>query len=84
MINKYRKKPVEIEAIQYMGVNIDEVEDFVDQKLLRLEKENGISLGIPTLEGIMIASIGDYIIRGISGEYYPCKPEIFKVTYDEV
>lgn len=40
--------------------------------------------GIPTLEGIMQASIGDYIIKGVQGEYYPCKPDIFKITYDEV
>lgn len=84
MIKKYKKKPVEIEAVQYIGDNIDEVEDFVDQKLLRVEKENGISLGIPTLEGMMTASIGDYIIRGISGEFYPCKPDIFNKTYDVV
>lgn len=48
------------------------------------QEEDDYSLGIPTLEGIMQASIGDYIIKGIRGEYYPCKPDIFKVTYDEV
>lgn len=84
MIKKYRKKSVEIEAIQYTGVNIDEVEDFVDQNLLRRETEDGVSLGIPTLEGIMTASVGDYIIKGISGEFYPCKPDIFNRTYDLV
>ena len=42
-----------------------------------------IGLGIKTLEGIMIASLGDYIIRGVNGEYYPCKPDIFEKTYEK-
>ena len=67
MIKKYRKKPIEIDAIQY-----------------NTQEENNYQLGIPTLEGIMKASIGDYIIRGAKGEFYPCKPDIFKITYDEV
>lgn len=87
MIKKYRKKPVEIVAIQYIGNNIEEIEDFVGNQLLRYnntQEEDNYSLGIPTLEGIMKASVGDYIIKGVAGEAYPCKPEIFRVTYDEV
>lgn len=87
MIKKYRKKPVEIEAIQYIGNNVEEVEEFVGNQLLRYnntQEENNYSLGIPTLEGIMEASVGDYIIRGVKNEFYPCKPEIFRITYDEV
>ena len=86
MIKKYKKKPVEIEAVQYLGNNLDEIEAFIDQSLLyygNINDEEGV-LGIPTLEGIMQASIGDYIIKGVRGEYYPCKPDIFKITYDEV
>ena len=88
MIKKYVKKPIEIEAIQYLGDNLKEVEDFIDQTILvytntDTNEERGM-LGIPTLEGIMQASIGDYIIKGVRGEYYPCKPDIFKITYDEV
>ena len=88
MIKKYIKKPIEIEAIQYLGDNLKEVEDFIDQTILvytnsKVNGERGV-LGIPTLEGIMQASIGDYIIKGVRGEYYPCKPDIFKITYDEV
>lgn len=88
MIKKYVKKPIEIEAIQYLGDNLKEVEDFIDQTILvytntDTNEERGM-LGIPTLEGIMQASIGDYIIKGVRGEYYPCKPDIFKLTYDEV
>jgi len=87
MIKKYRKKPVEIEAIQYIGNNVEEVEEFVGNQLLRYnntQEENDYSLGIPTLEGIMKASVGDYIIRGVRNEFYPCKPEIFRIIYDEV
>lgn len=87
MIKKYRKKPVEIESIQYIGNNVEEVEEFVGNQLLRYnntQEENDYSLGIPTPEGIMKASVGDYIIRGVRNEFYPCKPEIFRITYDEV
>lgn len=86
MIKKYRKKPIEIDAIQYTGNNVSEIENFVGTNLLHYntQEENDYQLGIPTLEGIMKASIGDYIIRGAKGEFYPCKPDIFKITYDEV
>lgn len=87
MIKKYRKKPVEIVAVQYIGNNIEEIEDFVGNQLLRYnntQEEDDYSLGILTLEGIMKASVGDYIIRGVRNEFYPCKPEIFRITYDEV
>lgn len=87
MIKKYRKKPVEIVAVQYIGNNIEEIEDFVGNQLLRYnntQEEDDYSLGIPTLEGIMKASVGDYIIRGVRNEFYPFKPEIFRITYDEV
>lgn len=87
MIKKYIKKPVEIEAIQYLGDNSKEIEAFIDVPLLiynNVENDDYKALGIPTLEGIMKASIGDYIIKGVRGEYYPCKPDIFKITYDEV
>lgn len=86
MIKKYRKKPIEIDAIRYTGNNVSEIENFVGTNLLHYntQEENNYQLGIPTLEGIMKASIGDYIIRGAKGEFYPCKPDIFKITYDEV
>ena len=76
---RYRKKPVEIEAIQYNN-NKAEIEEFVGKEL----KEDSGSLVISTLEGDMKAMPGDYIIRGVSGEYYPCKPDIFEMTYEEV
>lgn len=79
-VKKYVKKPVEIEAILYTGTNFNEVQAFCTKHII--ECSNGIE--IPTLEGTIKASPGDYIIRGICGEYYPCKPDIFMKTYEEV
>ena len=76
-MKKYRKKPVVIEAIQYNGDNYNEILNFTGNKsLLSLKQSNEIIIN--TLEGNMIASIGDYIIKGIKGEFYPCKPDIFE------
>ena len=82
-MKKYRKKPVVIEAIQYYGDNYNEILNFTGNKsLLSLKQSNEII--ISTLEGNMIVSIGDYIIKGIKGEFYPCKPDIFEQTYELV
>lgn len=76
---KYRKKPVVIEAVRWTGSITPEVEDLLGEaKVL----PKGSSLLIPTLEGVMEARRGDYIIRGVNGELYPCKPDIFKKTYE--
>lgn len=89
VIRKYRKKPVVIEALQWDGINLSEVTAFLQsggQDVVRIdfkEPQKPI-IKIETLEGIMDASVGDYIIRGISGEFYPCKPDIFGKTYEEV
>lgn len=81
---KYRAKPVEIEAIQWTGKNTKEVIEFT-RYLSANYKENDINvLGILTLEGAMIAHIGDYIIKGINNEFYPCKPDIFNEKYEEI
>lgn len=83
---KFRKKPVEIEAMQYTGASNSEAEvsAFVGRDL-EMRDVNGILCPIiPTLEGEHIASPGDWIIRGVKGEHYPCKPDIFAATYDEV
>lgn len=76
---KYRKKPVVIEAIQLSCTNIGDVEDFVGGDAAI---EDG-DLIIATLEGPLRASVGDYIIKGVKGEFYPCKPEIFALTYEK-
>lgn len=82
MIKKYRKKPVVIEAIQWNGSNVFEIWNDFEDIPIRLKEEG--TLLISTLEGDHIASIGDYIIKGIKGEFYPCKPDIFEETYEEV
>ena len=81
-MKSYRKKPVVIQAVVWNGDNIDEVRDFCSSDLSYLEF--GGYLSINTLEGKMRVTMGDYIIKGIQGEFYPCKPDIFKSTYEEV
>ena len=76
---KFRKKPVMIEAIQWTGNNLEEIKDFM--RYYEYAKKNLI---IHTLEGKMIAQVNDWIIRGVQGEYYPCKPDIFEKTYEPV
>lgn len=92
---KYRKKPVVIEAIQLKVDNFDEVCDFMggtpvpkhnpDFGIDEHGNTNEPYLGvyIETLEGKMLASYGDYIIKGVNRKFYPCKPDIFEKTYDK-
>ena len=87
---KYRKKPIVIEAIQWNGDNLQEVMEFIGSEF-KYESNTGYAtnkfsylngiLTINTLEGIMKVSKGDYIIKGVKGEFYPCKPDIFQATY---
>ena len=83
---KFRKKPVEIEAVKFTRNNWDEIKSFTNYAAYTLTIEgriNGIATCIiPTLEGHHIATEGDWIIKGIKGEFYPCKPDIFAATYD--
>lgn len=82
---KYRKKPVIIDAIQYTGGNYKEVCEFVGKELKRpLIRYTPSEIIIETLEGNHIARAGDFIIRGVHGEFYPCKPDIFEKTYELV
>ena len=94
-MSKYRKKPVVIEAIQWNGnTKRQEMCDFVGEDLKTEEfsttaYEAGMgklffSLKINTLEGEMTANPKDFIIKGVNGEFYPCKPEIFEKTYELV
>ena len=84
-MSKYRKKPVVIEAIQWNGINLEELKWFMKEKFKGTSvSEITFELQIPTLEGTMSASLGDYIIRGVKGEFYPCKPDIFEATYEPV
>ena len=90
---KYRKKPVEIEAIQWNGMNIDEVKQFAGDNVTFVYYDEAWKLSkapviaepqIKTLEGIMTAQRNDFIIKGVNGEFYPCKPDIFVKTYEPV
>jgi len=92
----YRKKPVVIEAVQWTGENLAEVISFTDgppdtrthhagmmwEQYVDLVAREGLK--IFTLEGTMLADIGDWIIKGVKGEFYPCKPDIFAATYEAV
>ena len=85
---KYRKKPVIIEAVQFKddADALCELSAFIDNQDLRVDyadPKNPV-LKIETLEGVMRASVGDYIIKGVNGEFYACKPDIFQKTYEEV
>lgn len=77
---KYRKKPVVIEAIQWTNNNLDEVLEFAYERSIVVNGE----LFLETLEGRMRANVGDFLIKGIKGEVYPCKPDIFEETYESV
>lgn len=81
---KYRKKPVIIEAVTWDGSqeSAQEINQFNGGKFWVINDNR--QMKIPTLEGIMLADVGDYIIKGIKGEFYPCKPNIFVATYEKV
>jgi len=78
---KFRKKPVVIEAIQLIEENIPDILEFCGDKI---KSHFLIGIVIETLEGDMLADKGDWIIKGVKGEFYPCKPDIFAMTYEQV
>ena len=80
---KYRKKPIVIDAILWNGRNVWEVIEFIDNETFYEFSEQD-TLSIDTLEGRMMVNEGDYIIKGVNGEFYPCKPDIFEKTYEKV
>jgi hypothetical protein len=79
---KYRKKPVVIEAIQFTGKNDAEIMEFCP--VARDPVDYKPNLIILTLEGEMLVSVGDWVIKGVAGEFYPCKPYVFEETYEPV
>lgn len=99
---KFRKKPVVVEAVQFVGLsrkpckfgdaveyNTSEIAAFMGSPIRIGTAPSGSPEGlpyieIPTLEGVMQANVGDWIIKGVNGEFYPCKPDIFAKTYDVV
>jgi hypothetical protein len=85
-MQKYRKKPVIIEAMQYLGpFSLDEMHEEWGEAFSSVCTQNDLGLAaIKTLEGLLFLTIGDFIIKGVKGEYYPCKPDIFEATYEPV
>ena len=86
-MKQYRKKPVIIEAVQFNGLNPTEIKDFVGEYCEVEIYDNEVTppvahIIIHTLEGDMKVSNGDYVIKGVKGEFYPCKPDIFEQTYE--
>lgn len=87
---KFKKRPVVIEAIQWDGKNRDEVLGFGNSGPSPLWGDDfkidtsAKQVLILTLEGTHAANVGDWIIRGVRGEFYPCKPDIFEATYEKV
>jgi hypothetical protein len=76
---KYRRKPAEVEAIQYMNGNVKECYDFCPS--LKYKGQNAI---IPTPKGVRVVAVGEYIIKDAKGEFYPCKPDIFEQKYEKI
>jgi len=86
-MTRFRKKPVVIEAMQFLGDNEDEIVEWSGRAVVAhpvINLAGDAVLRITTLEGDMLAHAGDWIIKGIKGEFYPCKPDIFSATYEEV
>ena len=82
MEKEYMKKQVVVQAIIWTGTNINEISEFITGQ--EFYETTTDELIIKTLEGDMRADIGDYVIKGVKGEFYPCKPDIFEMSYEEV
>lgn len=86
----YRKKPVVIEAMQLTEDNPKDVCDWIHSFNVRNGRDEKVGINIngtvdiDTLEGTMRADVGDWVIRGVQGEHYPCQPDLFEATYEEV
>lgn len=86
-IQRFRKKPVVIEAIRFTGEprNLMDIHEFCgDENIIMDDESTRLNVHIKTLEGNLHVSHGDYIIKGVKGEFYPCKPDIFEATYELV
>lgn len=83
---KYRKKPVVIEAVQFLDTaeSIQELAAFIDRTVRIGYATKPPTVTVRTLEGVMEANEGDFIIKGVKGEFYACKPDIFYMTYEPV
>lgn len=93
MVKKYQKLPVVVDSVQWDGTNLEEMKEFVGENLIYsiMDAAWEVGKGIPhvlmkikTLGGEIECYRGDYIIKGVDGEFYPCEPNIFSKTYIEV
>ncbi|HDA2809721.1 TPA: hypothetical protein O4695_001017 [Staphylococcus aureus] len=85
MIQRARKKPVEIEFIKYTGDNQREIYEWTNGRAYNIADYDDITyFGVVTLEGFLIAEVGSYIVKGVEGEFYPVDPNIFKKTYEVI
>jgi hypothetical protein len=84
---RYRKKPIVVEAVQFKddAASLNKLSEFMNDDLVvdYKDPQNPV-VKIKTLEGVLTAQVGDYIIKGINGEFYPCKPDIFEKTYEPI
>ena len=84
-MGKFRKRPVVIEAMQFTDATKDRCFNWVTgNRMARFDGNEDPVMLIETLEGNMVVSLGDWIIKGVKGEFYPCKPDIFAETYEPV
>lgn len=79
---KYVKRPIPIEAVQWDGFNFSEIQHFMENNKPIVNSKN--QLVISTLEGEMCADVGSYIIKGVIGEFYPCREDVFNDTYEPI
>ena len=83
----FRKIPVEVEAIQFTGENALEMTDFGDGAILHMRATNQLRVRTSTdngRQGVAYAVVGDWIVKGVKGEFYPCRDDVFKLTYEAI
>ena len=83
IVQRYVKRPVIVRAIQFNGANVELIRQFTGGKMSAFHRKNN-KFYVNTLEGLMLVGIGDYIVCGVVGEFYPVKQEIFELTYEDV
>jgi hypothetical protein len=83
-MKQFRKKPVVVDAMQFVAGQLESAAKWSGGILVVENNQKIVGLSIATLEGRMTANLGDWIIKGVKGEFYPCKPDIFEQTYEEV
>lgn len=83
-MDRYRKKPIVVEAMQYDGSedSRNRIVEWAGTLYCKNYLSRGVGFDIDTLEGVMTVSPGDWVIRGVAGEFYPCNPDIFEATYE--